>query len=99
MSSTALVPHGIGNHPYEARFNKSASFGWLGIPVGLGDRVKRRFQRRSAPSGFSARPKMRWNVGWRNRRNFYAVVETCRDLFIFIFSVPRFCSLVSFSLL
>src|SRR5205809_826142 len=53
------VPHGATNRLLLENFQQATHIGWLGVPVGSGDRVKRRSSENSAPSGFSARPKMR----------------------------------------
>jgi len=79
------VPHGATNRLLLENFQQATHIGWLGVPVGSGDRVKRRSSENSAPSGFSARPKMRWNVGWRNQGKFLGeIAELVEIYFTFV---------------
>jgi len=50
-----------GNHPHEALWRSGPHFGWLGAPVGSGDRVKRCLSQDPAPAAYSVVPKISWN--------------------------------------
>jgi len=54
------------------RFEQRPCFGWLGAPVGSGDRAKRR----PSPECFWG-----WNVGWRNRRPVWGHILQNVELF------------------
>jgi len=69
---TAIQLHAEPGTILTRRFEqRRPHFGWLGAPVGSGDRVRRCLSEDPAPRAYSAVPKVSWNVGWRNRGDFY----------------------------
>jgi len=66
-----LVPHGTRNHPDEVLLTADLASADSGLQLDLAIALSGGSSVGPAPRASSARPKMRWNVGWRNRRQFY----------------------------